>query len=276
MAKVANACNLGMLIIDEIQNLNAAASGGHESMLNFFVTLRNEIGIPVVLVGTMRAYPILQSEFSQARRGSGYGSILWFGASQLGAITDYIDPRPDSMDPIANSRKLLEIIKYEKPKYIVAIDMCYLGMIKPIENELKELGINDVVILHASDSMDELGMQSYLTDVVNYEKLKTGNIEIYEDIPAEVLYGVAEKLKGTMEQQNNLLIEAVKTSPLRIHNYVDLAKECQNSKLEVISDPELVNYIGHTSGTSGARPKPITLTNRNANSSVIQEHNFAH
>ncbi len=195
---------------------------------------------------------------------------LWFGASQLGAITDYIDPRPDSMDPIANSRKLLEIIKYEKPKYIVAIDMCYLGMIKPIENELKELGINDVVILHASDSMDELGMQSYLTDVVNYEKLKAGNIEIYEDIPAEVLYGVAEKLKGTMEQQNNLLIEAVKTSPLRIHNYVDLAKECQNSKLEVISDPELVNYIGHTSGTSGARPKPITLTNRNANSSVIQ------
>lgn len=82
MAKVANACNLGVLIIDEIQNLNAATSGGHESMLNFFVTLRNEIGVPVILVGTMRAYPILQSEFSQARRGSGYGSILWFGASQ--------------------------------------------------------------------------------------------------------------------------------------------------------------------------------------------------
>jgi len=82
MAKVANACNLGMLIIDEIQNLNAAASGGHENMLNFFVTLRNEIGIPVILVGTMRAYPILQSEFSQARRGSGLGSILWFGASK--------------------------------------------------------------------------------------------------------------------------------------------------------------------------------------------------
>lgn len=82
MAKVANACNLGMLIIDEIQNLSAAASGGHENMLNFFVTLRNEIGIPIILVGTMRAYPILQSEFSQARRGSGLGSILWFGASK--------------------------------------------------------------------------------------------------------------------------------------------------------------------------------------------------
>ncbi|MFQ7521927.1 MAG: ATP-binding protein [Terrisporobacter sp.] len=82
MAKVANACNLGILIIDEIQNLKAASSGGYESMLNFFVTLRNEIGLPVVLVGTMRAYPVLQSQFSQARRGSGYGSILWFGAAK--------------------------------------------------------------------------------------------------------------------------------------------------------------------------------------------------
>lgn len=82
MAKVANACNLGVLIIDEIQNLKAASSGGYESMLNFFVTLRNEIGLPVVLVGTMRAYPVLQSQFSQARRGSGYESILWLGVSQ--------------------------------------------------------------------------------------------------------------------------------------------------------------------------------------------------
>lgn len=82
MIKVANACNLGMLIIDEIQNLNAAASGGYESMLNFFVTLRNEIGLPVVLVGTMKASPILQSDFSQARRGSGHRSPIWTGVSQ--------------------------------------------------------------------------------------------------------------------------------------------------------------------------------------------------
>ena len=112
---------------------------------------------------------------------------LWFGATQIGAITDYIDPRPDSMDPVANSKKLLEIIKYEKPKYIVAADKCYLWMIKPIENELKELGINDVIILHASDSMDDLAMYEYLKDVVNYEKLKSGKYEINDDIPLEEL-----------------------------------------------------------------------------------------
>ena len=195
---------------------------------------------------------------------------IWFGASQIGAIADYIDPRPDSMDPVANSRKLLEIIKYEKPKYIVAVDMCYLGMIKPIENELKELGINDIIIINASDSMDEKAILNYVTDVINYDKLKQGDIDISNNIPIDVLKSVSAKLMGNMQEQNKILQDAISTSPLKIHNYMDLVRECQNTRLEIVSDPELINYIGHTSGTSGSRPKPITLTNRNANASVIQ------
>ena len=46
-------------------------------MLNFFVTLVNTIGVPVVLIGTSKALPILQSEFRQARRGSGQGDLIW-------------------------------------------------------------------------------------------------------------------------------------------------------------------------------------------------------
>ena len=195
---------------------------------------------------------------------------IWFGATQIGAITDYIDPRPDSMDPVANSRKLLEIIKYEKPKYIVAVDMCYLGMIKPIENELKELGINDIIILHASDSMDEEAYLNYVKDVINYDKIKQGDLDISQDIPVYVLKDVAARLKGDYLKQAEVLKEAISTSPLNVYNYSDLVRECQNSKLEVVSNPDLINYIGHTSGTSGARPKPITLTNKNANASVIQ------
>ena len=195
---------------------------------------------------------------------------IWFGATQIGAIVDYIDPRPDSMDPVANSRKLLEIIKYEKPKYIVAVDMCYLGMIKPIENELKELGINDVVILHASDSMDEQAVLSYVTDVINYDKLKKGDFEISQNIPIEVLKSVSATLMGDMQKQNEILKGAISTSPLNVYGYSDLIRECQNSRLEIVSNPDLINYIGHTSGTSGARPKPIALTNKNANASVIQ------
>lgn len=77
MAQVAWNHGIGLLVIDEIQHLSQAKSGGSEKMLNFFVTLVNTIGIPVILIGTTKAMSILQSEFRQARRGSGQGDLLW-------------------------------------------------------------------------------------------------------------------------------------------------------------------------------------------------------
>jgi hypothetical protein len=77
MAQAARLHCLGVLVIDEIQHLNTAKGGGQEKMLNFFVTLVNTIGVPVVLIGTSRAMPVLQSEFRQARRGSGQGDLIW-------------------------------------------------------------------------------------------------------------------------------------------------------------------------------------------------------
>lgn len=77
MAHIANLHCIGVLIIDEIQHLSLAKSGGSDKMLNFFVTLVNKIGIPVVLIGTTDALPILQGKFRQARRGSGQGDLLW-------------------------------------------------------------------------------------------------------------------------------------------------------------------------------------------------------
>lgn len=77
MVQAARTHCLGILVIDEIQHLSVGKSGGAEKMLNFFVTLVNKIGLPVVLIGTPKALPVLQGDFRQARRGSGQGDILW-------------------------------------------------------------------------------------------------------------------------------------------------------------------------------------------------------
>jgi hypothetical protein len=77
MAHLSSLHGIGLLIIDEIQHLSLSKSGGSDKMLNFFVTLVNTIGIPVLMVGTNKAVSILQSEFRQARRGSGQGDMVW-------------------------------------------------------------------------------------------------------------------------------------------------------------------------------------------------------
>ena len=69
--------SIGMLVIDEIQSLSLAKSGGAEKMLNFFMTLINTAGVPVVLIGTNKAMSVLQSQFRQARRGSGQGDLIF-------------------------------------------------------------------------------------------------------------------------------------------------------------------------------------------------------
>jgi hypothetical protein len=77
MATVASNHFLGVLVIDEIQRLSLAKSGGADKMLNFFVHLINTIGVPVNLIGTYKAMSVLSGEFSQMRRGTGQGDMIW-------------------------------------------------------------------------------------------------------------------------------------------------------------------------------------------------------
>lgn len=77
MGQVAKLHCIGAIIIDEIQHLLASKDNNSEKMMNYFVTIVNEFGVPVVMIGTMRAKVILQQDFRQARRGSGQGDMVW-------------------------------------------------------------------------------------------------------------------------------------------------------------------------------------------------------
>lgn len=71
MALIAKRHGLGLLVIDEIQNLSRAKSGGAEKMLSLIVQLVNTVGVPVLLVGTPNAVPFLSSDLMTVRRSAG-------------------------------------------------------------------------------------------------------------------------------------------------------------------------------------------------------------
>jgi hypothetical protein len=77
VARVAANHFIGVLVIDEIQRLSKAKSGGEQKMLDFFVQLVNTIGVPIVLIGNSKALPLLNGALSQMRRGSGQGDLVW-------------------------------------------------------------------------------------------------------------------------------------------------------------------------------------------------------
>ncbi|MFZ5969412.1 MAG: ATP-binding protein [Bacillota bacterium] len=78
MAQIACLYQVGVLVIDEIQNLSEAKSGGASKMLRFFVQLINSINVPVILIGTPKAMRLFTDEFRYGRRGSGQqGDFIW-------------------------------------------------------------------------------------------------------------------------------------------------------------------------------------------------------
>lgn len=77
MARVASLHGQGIQMIDELQNLNVAKSGGAEKVLSFLVNFQNIVGIPLVFTGTPASLPILQGKLHMIRRAEGRGCFLW-------------------------------------------------------------------------------------------------------------------------------------------------------------------------------------------------------
>lgn len=75
MEQVASTFFIGALLIDELQNLHLAKTGGKDNMLNFFLHLVNNIGIPVVFIGTNSMISLFSDVMRNARRCCGVGVL---------------------------------------------------------------------------------------------------------------------------------------------------------------------------------------------------------
>lgn len=76
-ALYANQLNLGLIVLDELQNVCIGRAGGQTEILNTLQLLANCTRIPIVMTGTLRALPMLFSEIRTARRASSAGDYLW-------------------------------------------------------------------------------------------------------------------------------------------------------------------------------------------------------
>lgn len=68
---------LGILVIDEMQNLNLAKAGGADRLLGFLHNLVNNLGIPLIFCANPPFDDLLSKSFKSARRaeGSGYFDV---------------------------------------------------------------------------------------------------------------------------------------------------------------------------------------------------------
>jgi hypothetical protein len=145
MTQICNSVGLGIACIDEVQNLSMRGVGS-KLMLNFFTTLSNIIGIPLILIGTPSAMNVLQREFRQARRGSGQGDLIMDRMANdeywrlfLESMWEYQWVR----NPVELTDEFVEIM-YEESQGI--IDICLklfsLSQIRAISSSSESLSVS--------------------------------------------------------------------------------------------------------------------------------------
>ncbi len=78
MRKLLLLYNVGILVIDEVQNLLRSKVSSDE-MMAFFVSLTNQLGVPIIYCGTSNAIKLFQNRMSLARRQIGAGNMKFQG-----------------------------------------------------------------------------------------------------------------------------------------------------------------------------------------------------
>lgn len=68
---------VGVLLIEEMQNVSGEKVGGRIPVLNFIQNLANQTGIPTVYTGTLDVLELLSSSLRTARRSSSSGDLIW-------------------------------------------------------------------------------------------------------------------------------------------------------------------------------------------------------
>lgn len=68
--------NIGLIVIDEIQHL-ARTQYKTKELLDFLVEIINTIQVPILVIGTNKAYQVLQDNIRGPRRIGGDGFMLW-------------------------------------------------------------------------------------------------------------------------------------------------------------------------------------------------------
>lgn len=286
MRQIALNHSIGALIIDEIQHLLTAKDSGSEKMMNFFVTLVNEIGIPVMMIGTMRARTVLQQDFRQARRGSGQGDMVW---QQMKRDDDW-DVLISSMWEYQWTKNKVELTEglnhalYEQSQGIVdiAVKLFVLSQGRAIETG-KETITPAMIRKVASDDLKLVqpmlrALRSGLTrEIEKYEDIMPMDIEDYLqhrqskiDLKATI-QKKKEKQAEARQKQESSMLEKVITALIGLDVDPGVAEKVTTKALKQFPEVSQAALMQSALGLLEEQKKPAKKKKRQYSTNELQK-----
>lgn len=215
MQRIAQEYSLGLLVVDEVQHLSLAKSGS-DAMLNFFVTLVNTIGVPVILIGTSKALPLLQGQFRQARRSSGHGDLIWNRLKKERTWMTFVESIWKYQwlkKKVPLTAEMLDAIYQETQGIIVLAVVLYVLLQEDaIITERETFDVKDI----SRVSRERMALVQPMLEALRKNDQK--NIDKYEDITDIIVEEVSARLESyqdSMPDRQRKTSDSVALSKLR-------------------------------------------------------------
>ncbi|MGO9952486.1 MAG: ATP-binding protein [Dissulfurispiraceae bacterium] len=224
IAKILASHHVGMLVIDEIQNLLDANGVGQAKMINMLVSYVNEVKIPMVIIGTPRALKMLEGTFRVARRVGDHGSFVWDALPYEEEYMYFLERLFKYQWTLTAAPLTKEISKtfYERTQgiHVLTVRLSQLSQLRAIRSgteQLTEKLINEVAddkFKLMAPMLKALKQGSKKAIVLYEDLLHKGVKEISEEVGREAKLSL---LKEKAQSRNQGSFERIRTVSALVH-----------------------------------------------------------
>ena len=270
VARVLNAHFVGFLIGDEIQNLTNSKKGG-QTVMTELVSACNDLGLPMLFIGTNKAAQVFSLDFRQSRRATGHGIPPWdrFSASvEPGEVDEW--------------REFISVLwSYQWVQSPVELDEMLLHTMYQYSQGVIDIAIKLFATAQARAIVDgsERVTLELLADVYNtelkllhpmIEALRDDDLErlaMFDDIApiglADILADMDRKLKSKTSKAFTVKPTDPTYMPRIVNSLVSSGfgqDEAQKAALEVVSNAKATNLLQGTKAAFDAltAPRPVS------------------
>jgi hypothetical protein len=235
VAKIAARHHLGVLVVDEIQNLLDAPGIGPAKMLNFFVTFANEVKIPFIVLGTPKAKTMLEPLFRNARRLSAAGSYDWDRMRQDDEWEYFLTELwrfQWTRKPTQMTAAVLKAMYHETQGIrSLVVKLFQLSQIQAIRDESEKISIALI---------EKVAAEKFTLLTPALEALRSGNkekIKKYEDLLSGAISNV------TSQSADASKLEQIKAEQLKKKQHNDRRVRLISNLIHVGLDPKDARFL---------------------------------
>ncbi|ACK67892.1 Tn7-like transposition protein C [Rippkaea orientalis PCC 8801] len=242
VAQIAHTHHLGLLVIDEMQNL-ANARRGRDDLLNFLVKMDNIIGIAVIRVGTNEAEPILTGNFRNARRGTGEGAVRWKRMENNGNWQFFVEGMWDyqwTKTEVLYSEEISDAL-YEETQGIIDI---VIKLYKMVQWRAISLGDDEIITVDLIQQVAQEGL--YLVKPM-LDAIRSGNLvqmKKYRDIAPVDISDYREKCLNDINFEDLAELRRIRRNNKQSATLSPLLKQVIVELLELEVEPTLAKRLG--------------------------------